>query len=647
MAKIAKRIVIFTLAALAIAAKAAILAYAAPQIETGHYEIEILENGNAEIKETWVVLFDDEQTYTRYWRSYLRNHYSITNWSASIDGKEMKRLPEIDDARPDYSFAVETKGSEHIIHLYSNSYDIKRIFTISYTVVNAVRIFDDVADFVWDLTGENEASAIGELTAEVIVPKGAAPDEFLIWAHGPERGVFSKEGENRASLHIGRVYSYQIVDIRISLPPHLFSGGYYAGGEGLNEILEREKALADEANARREAVERYWQEIEEWEKDHPVMNWFRYSDLASGIFAILIAAEIFLVFFFPAKTKKMLDKKSMPRYVPEQTPEYCKAPPDETPPAVLSNLFAQFKFPLFKAKAAPRGNAFSATMLDMFAKGYLKMRKNAEGEIEIAANAESAPSLEYERTLVSLISEAAGSADYVSLDKIRGYINANQSEVYEKKNQFEREVKAEAKKSPYIEEYKRDKSSLGWAYLVLLGLTALFGTFFSLYIASQSRETFSIMGYCIAFIFGGMAALLCLAISKKGTAISQLGTTRSALWAAFGKFLDDFADIGEKEFPEFGVWEQYLVYGTSLGKSKNLIQELMRQYPVENMDEEFVHREMFEDLFISGAIFETIENIQSKAYAASPPSSDSGGGGGGFSSSGGSSGSGSSGSGFD
>ena len=67
-----KRIVVFALAALFISAMATMPANAAPRIESGHYDIVLLENGNAEITETWVVQFDREQTYTRYYRSYFK-----------------------------------------------------------------------------------------------------------------------------------------------------------------------------------------------------------------------------------------------------------------------------------------------------------------------------------------------------------------------------------------------------------------------------------------------------------------------------------------------------------------------------------------------------------------------------------------------
>gem|GEM_PF-2117629 len=640
-----KRIVIFIFAVLCAAAMAVMPVNAAPQIESGHYEIYILENGNAEITETWVVQFDREQNYTRYYRSYYKNYYNMTDWSAALDGRQMNQLPAVDSARPEYSFAVEMTDAEYIIHLYHDSYDTRRVFTISYTVENAVKIYDDTADFVWDLTGENEASAIGSLTATLTVPKGANPDDFLIWAHGPLHGAFVKDGETKASLRIDNVYSSQIVDIRVNLPPRLFEGGYYIGGNGADEILSYEKKLAADANAIREESERYWREVEKWEEDHPVLSWFRYSGPAEAIYVTLILAGFVFAVVFPLMAKKMLDKKSMPKYIPEQSPEYYRYLPDDIPPAVLNNLLSKFapgSVSVFKSK----GSAFSATMLDLFAEGCLEMHKNAAGDIEIAVNGEKIPELTYEQTLISLITDAAGENTSVTLNEIQRYIKANQGEVYEKKKQFEREVKAEAEKSPYIEEYKRGKSGLGRAYLILLGITVLAGTYLSLYTSAQYMENFSVVGYGVAFVFTGMAGLFCLFISKKGTAASQLGTDKFALWLAFGKFLDDFTTFDKKEFPEFKFWEKYLVYAAALGKSKKLIRELALQYPAENTDDEFIQQGISADLFVSGALLDAIEDIQSKTYSASAPSSDSGGGGG-FSSSDGGSGSGSSGSGFD
>jgi uncharacterized membrane protein len=231
---IMKRIIIFAFSAILTAAFITIpVSASTAAIRSGDYNITILENGNAEITETWVLYFGDDQSYSRYYRSYYKtDYYTMTNWAATLDGQDMKRLSAPDDSRPDYSFAIEDTDSENIIHMYHDSFDTERIFTISYTVENAVKVYDDIGDFVWDLTGENDFSSIGVLTASDTIPGGAGlnPEDFRIWAHGPLHGAFVKDGENHASLNIDFVASVEIVDIRVCAPSYLFSGGHRESG---------------------------------------------------------------------------------------------------------------------------------------------------------------------------------------------------------------------------------------------------------------------------------------------------------------------------------------------------------------------------------------------------------------------------------
>ncbi|MCL1912620.1 MAG: DUF2207 domain-containing protein [Eubacteriaceae bacterium] len=628
---------------------------AGPIIEAGHYDIEILENGNAQVTESWSVSFDTERTYQVYFRKYQKpGSYSLANWKASIDGRPLERMPVASDSNPEYSFSIIESANEYMIEIYHKSNDVKRDFVIGYTIENAVKIYSDAADFVWDLTGSNEATTIGVLTATVTLPSGLESEEsYRIWAHGPEHGTFVKDNAVQASLQVANVYTYQIVDIRVVLDPILFSGGAYIGGNKLEEILSYEKELADQANLERERqqaeYEQLAQERREWEARNPILSWLRYSRLSGVIWFLSFSFGLLMPIIIPVKAILKFEKDSKPLYIPANSPDYFRQLPDDTPPAILNHMFVNYNLP--KIKSLNNQHAFSATMLDLFTEGYLEMISIGGDEIEISVNRGKTPGHDFERTLISLISSVAADKNSnapVALKEIQSYISKHRKVVSEIRRKFEKEIAESAKESQYLEEYTRRKTGLGKMFLSIGGVGIMLGTVLGLGFAAESmEESLLFTGYLIAFVLIGIGALpILLMKEKKGFAATQLGTDRSALWMAFKKFLDDFTTFREKQFPEFRLWEKYLVYATALGASKKLIQELALQYPASSLSDEsdYLRHRMFSETVSSGVLLDAVDTIQNIAY----PSSDSSGSGdgGGFSSSDSGSGSGSSGSGF-
>jgi len=351
-----------------------------------------------------------------------------------------------------------------------------------------------------------------------------------------------------------------------------------------------------------------------------------------------------------------VDERTRPNYIPAQNPEYHRTLPDDTSPAVLNNLFRRSFFSSqFKGKMA--GRAFTATMLDLFAEDILIMRKTGRGDIEISVNSEKASEQDYERTVVSLIDAVAGKNPqydssaapmFVTLKNIQKYINANKEFAKNIKDRFEKEVEAKANESPYLEEFTRNRPEHGWFYIRMAAIAACFGALISIIVNALfmgSGITVFITASVIALVVFGIMALRCSRIGGSGFSASQLGANQAALWAGFGKFLDDFTSFKEKEFPEFKLWGRYLVYATALGKSKKLIKELALYYPVENInttDPWYMQHTVLAESIAAGTLFDTIDKIQSSAYAGVNSSGD--GGGGGFSSSGGGSDGGSAGS---
>jgi len=231
---------------------------------------------------------------------------------------------------------------------------------------------------------------------------------------------------------------------------------------------------------------------------------------------------------------------------------------------------------------------------------------------------------------------------------IQRYIRKHTSAATKIKEQFGEEVEAEAARSRYLEEFARERTPLGGFYIKVMpyaGVIGLITSFLLVPLFMGSVTTLFVTAFVFALIFLGVAGIVIMlarsGAGKNGVSYSQYGADYGALWAAFGKFLDDFTSFREKEFPEFKLWGKYLVYAAALGKSERLIRELALQYPVDTIrtdDYWYWNNTALVQSITSGALLDTINSIQTTTYKASGE-----GGGGGFSSFGGSSGSGSSG----
>lgn len=410
--------------------------YAAAYEDKVDFQITVNPDGSADFSETHTVSFYGSQEYTRYGRIYIYPpERAMDGWFVTVDGEEWKRLDRPDnDGRPDGRFAVEYNDEGAVVTMYHRSKNRPRTFSISYHVENAVNLYDDAAEFFWNLTSKNEISTVNTLTARVTVLGGMEmrEEDFRIWAHGPLDGVFHKESANTASLLVSSVPDSNPVDIRIVMPPGLFTGGKVIRESVLDNILGQEQELADRANierAEREERDRRWAEealiYEQWRKDHPIRAWM--DDAAYAIFGFIneaVSSTVLFISIFGAipfvfvmssiNTRKNKKKREGMRLKPTVSPEYYRSLPDRRPPA-LAGCLAGF----YEGKNA--GNQFTATLMDMTLKGHLQMRREGRN-IFLIPKESGSPLLNHEEIILDMIDGARDEAPSITIRSFQSYI---------------------------------------------------------------------------------------------------------------------------------------------------------------------------------------------------------------------------------
>ena len=667
------------------------------ELHSLHFDIVLQEDGSAYITETREVVFSGDHDFSHYSVNNLfAGPRAFVDWEVSIDGTPASQLDEPDnDNRPKNTFAVEDGDGENTVHIYFRQSDSgTRVFKISYRLENAVKLYSDVGDFFWNLTGENGISDIGTLTATLTVPEDVPDEDFLIWAHGPLNGTFNKQSENSAFLQIENVSLGTIVDIRCTLPADFFYGGWEQQGEGLDQILAYEKELADSANAKREEEERrkaeqeaYWAERRAWEEAHPVLN--SIEQFCSGIMGSVwdflteygLIALVIIIFGIPVlaltgvlslimRILKWINIKRFRKH-PTKSPQYYRDLPDDRPAPVVERLVH------FYDGKSDISRQISATLLELNLKKLIHFRTTA-GDAELLLNerlgeelfptdtpqedAESAKDQEniksYQEILWDFIKNAANKSGKISIKDFKQYIKDNRDAALDFRNSFAGAVEREYTK--WVKTENTEKASTGafkrrLIFSAAVGLIAmLFCMFSSLYDGIDFRSSF-VFGL---ITFAGLVILLSIIrflinfVKSGGSCIvlDQQGEDDLALWQAFGRFLDDFTTFEDKELPEFSVWREYMVYAVAMGNGQKVAKALAVKYPesvfqgTDTFDDDMYR--WLQDMALYDAmasIGREVAEIQAPSSSSSDDSnwSDSDGGGGGFSDSGGGSDSGS------
>ena len=602
------------------------------ELHSLHFDIALQEDGSALITETREVVFTGDHAFTRYGVvNVFAGPRVFRDWQVSIDGTPVPQLDEPDNEnRPENTFAVEDGDEENTVYIYFRQQGSgTRVFQISYRVENAVKLYSDVGEFSWNLTGENAISDIGTLTATLTVPEGVPGEDFNIWAHGPLNGAFDKQPDGSAALQIDNVPVGTIVDIRSTLPADCFYGGWEQEGEALPDILAKEQELADSANAKREEEKRereeeerrqaerdaYWTERYAWEAKHPILTaiedqcsdicWsveFFLEDYGKTLLLVLVIGVPVLFVFTIGKITSIVRRYNMKRFRnhPTQSPQYYRDLPDDRPAPVVDKLIH------FYDGKSSTSRQLSATLLELNLKKLIHFQTTA-GDAEFLLNeqlgeelfpsdapqeaAEPAQGQEHtpdcQELLWNFLRNAADGSGRISIKDLQKYIMDNRNAALDFRRDFWDAVDREVSKWVKTVDMKANpprNSKFPLLFAAVPGLLAMLICMFStLYDGIQFG--FSLLVGLIAFVVAVIILfvvqfMICVVIECSGCRVlDQQSEDDMALWEAFGRFLDDFTTFEDKELPEFSVWREYMVYAVAMGHGQKVAKALAVKYP--------------------------------------------------------------------
>jgi len=518
---------------------------------------------------------------------------------------------------PPGTFLIKYEGSDILIDWSINAYDQVRTFDLSYRVVNAVKIYPDVAELYRKFIGEANGNKISYVQVNLTLPPGAEHfkqgEDIRIWGHGPLNGEVEFAGPNEVVLQVNDLSPYTFMEGRVLMPVSLFAGApaeAFDAQPALSRILSEEKGWAEQANK-----ERAMARVE--------------VGAGAGIVAAALGGVFMLWRRFGRKHSTVFDG------------DYYRDLPANYSPAELSVLWN------FKAMNA---NDITATIMDLARRQFLFLEEDTVqvrrllGSKEVTTfrlsfmpapepaalrKPEEATLRPHEIELIDFLkNDIGGGKDYIYLTDIEEYAKKYGEAFYAFWRSWTSSILAKC------ETYNFFDSNGSMTLFTVLGGVALFVLGFVL------AARIGTIGW--AMIIAGIIIFFIPRLFKRRSVTGQEDYVR---WAAFKRFLEHFSEMQRHEIPSLIIWEHYLVYAVTLGVAKEVIKQLEVVFPnMQDGDYRFGYGWMMYGTYHTGmntltnsfdGIGNSFERSLASAQKAVSKSSSGSGGGGGFSGGGG------------
>lgn len=479
-----------------------------------------------------------------------------------------------------------------------------RTFELVYRMSRVVTVYDDVADLLFKVWGEQWEVRADLVTAEVILPAGGSDGEVRVYGHpyGIDGETSLGEDGQSPGLIARGVPPHRFVEIRVLFPPALLTssdGVTVIAGAGQDVILGEEEDWADRANDARSAAR---------------------NGLVAGalVFVGLVGGAGGLVYLrYGREPRTGYDR------------EYEQFPPSELKPAEVGALVSQ---------GAVSEKQFTATLFDLIRQGVITaeptqttkvtwggLRSEEITDLVIGLTDRETGLRDFEQSVLTVLRRALADGPmplHELNDAIRSDAAAN-AKTYET---FRERALGAVRRARLLDD---SGSSVAWLVrLGAIGLVVLAFFWLPRRFAERPEQEAFVVLLLIGAVAGVVILFVLLSFRRVKTRRTRKGALEAEQWIAFRRYLRDFSRLEEAPPISLALWDQFLVYGISLGVAEQVLEQARLVAPVE--------LEQASSLYWYGNngygggptqnAFVGLESALSGAFT--PPSSGSGGGGG-------------------
>lgn len=591
------------------------------RIVGAHVEVVVEPDGNLLIREHLTFRFDG--TFRGAFRDVpLHPGETITEVGVFEDGVAYRpgASTELGSAGEPGTYGVEHRGSRVRIVWHYVASDEDRVFTVAYRVQGRAIAWDDVTDLYLRVWGDEWDFRLDRLTAEVILPEGAAPGDVRVWGHPAKVPGHTGLGSDQVSpsLEAGPVPAGQWVEMRVVFPTALLDttdGATVRPGDGLDGIL-------------RDQLEQEGREQREIERILQAQRARNVSLLSLIGFVVPIPLVITWVFRRYGSEPRVLDYDR----------EYEQDPPSDHAPAVVGALVSQ---------GAADEAEFTATLFDLIRRGVFVAqpvtvdrrtwggrRREQISDLEIGLGDVDQRLTAFERNVVTVVRRVVGDGSQ-PLTRFRTRIRDDAAANADTYQSFRSAVRKAVSSAGLLDESGR---YLGPAivFLAVAGLGVL-GWLVVGPVLDASLTLFDLdvmrVGLVVVTAVGLVLTMWLATKHVLWVRRSKDGARLDARWRAFRRYLRDFSRLEEAPPISLALWEQFLVYGIALGVAEDVLEAARLRAPEELNRTSSIY--WYGNQGFGGHSSNAISGIEKALTGSFRPPPSSTGGGGGFSGGGG------------
>ena len=559
------------------------------RIEKLDIEANLQKDGSMVVSEA--VTYDIDEINGVYFDIDAKGFGELEDLQVFEDEPNTSSFKEVDAS----NYEVSVSDELYRIKLYSKNQNNIRTFKFVYKLPEAIKVYDDVAQFNRKMVGQEWQQGIKYITAKVIVPVPTDYDNsnILVFGHGPLTGEVDRE-ENTVVYKLDDYYPGDFLEAHILMEPEIFSEynkSKIVHKDMKQELLNMEAKLSEEANIERD-------------KASSQQKISKKQGVILGILGSIWGVLMFYIYGIYRRKNRV--KNSVGKYLREL--------PDDSSPALVGSFMTD----------SISGNEILATIVDLIRRKVLRLETSGEKSIiTLVGNTEKLSA--QERVIVDIYINDFGNGKSLDLKDFDLFQEVPMSTA-RKFEKWKTIIQSEMdRKDLVFEGFKGMGENLFYTSLggIILGIK-FFKNILEKAMESKMFLIIIIMGF-----------ILLISLTKARYPRKELAEAKDK-WQAFKNFLSDYSQLEEAKISSVHLWEQYFVYAIALEVSEKVVEAYKKALDMGVIDQgvnKFRYSPIFDHMFNSS--FNNLNNIVSRTnseanstIASSRRSSSSGGGGG-------------------